>query len=312
MRKDIELTGLTAATYTPLDESGEVRLATIEKQADRLISDGVRGAFVCGTTGEGLSLSTEERRRVAHRWVEAADEKLTVIVHVGHNSLVEARLLARHASKIGASGIGAMIPGFFRPKNMHDLVLYCREIAAAAPDLPFYYYHIPSMTGVTGSMIKLLQIGMELIPTLRGIKYTHDDLDEYQQLMETMGRTLDIPFGIDSLLEDALAAGARGAVGSTYNYAAPQYLKMIEAFRRADMEAVRCQSEVVKELTNVLLKHGVVPTGKAIMKMIGLDCGSPRMPLAPLTDEACRDVRTRLKGIGILGDQLRGGVGTPA
>lgn len=302
MQSDIRLRGLTAATYTPMNPDGEVRYSTIEKQAARLLDDGVNGAFVCGTTGEGLSLSNDERRQVAQRWVEVAGRDLTVIVHVGHNSLSESRTLARHASDIGAAGISTLIPGFFKPGNIHDLVMCCREIAATAPGLPFYYYHIPTLTGVTGSMIKFAQIGLELIPTLHGIKYTHSDLNEYEQLLAQMGSELDVPYGTDAMLLEALRVGARGAVGSTYNYAAPLYVKLIEAYHQSDAETAEKLSITAKELTRILVTHGVFATGKAAMKMIGLDCGNPRLPLAPLTHEAYRKAKTDFIRAGIFAD----------
>ncbi len=299
MQSNIRLHGLTAASYTPMDSKGDVKYSTIEKQAERLIQDGVRGAFVCGTTGEGLSLSSEERRQVAQRWVEVAGRDLTVIVHVGHNSLPESRDLAQHAASIGAAGISALIPGFFKPANIHDLVMYCREMASAAPGLPFYYYHIPSLTGVTGSMLKFAQIGLELIPTLHGIKYTHSDLDEFKKLLADMGNELDVPYGNDATLLEAMHAGAQGAVGSSYNYAAPLYIKLIEAFKQSDTTTAREQSEIAKELTRILESYGVFATGKAAMKMIGLDCGNPRLPLAPLTTELYQKAKSEFTSAGI-------------
>src|SRR4051794_10669074 len=104
------LNGLIAAPYTPFDASGDVNLAMIEKQCSGLVSSGVKGAFVCGTTGEGLSLTQDERMSVAQRWVDVVDEQLKVIVHVGHNSQREAMALARHAQEIGASAIAALPP----------------------------------------------------------------------------------------------------------------------------------------------------------------------------------------------------------
>ncbi|MGC4073014.1 MAG: dihydrodipicolinate synthase family protein [Nibricoccus sp.] len=86
--------------------------------------------------------------QVAEAWVKQADEKLRVIVHVGHNCLIDAQELTRHAAKIGASAASAFAPCFFKPRDNDELVDWCRKLAGAAPGLPFYYYNIPSMTGV--------------------------------------------------------------------------------------------------------------------------------------------------------------------
>src|SRR5690606_14641888 len=117
--------------------------------AKRLVRDGVSGSFVCGTTGESLSLTLDERKAVAEAWRRSAGDRLKVIVHVGHTCQRDAAELARHAAQIGADAVAAMGPSFFRPPGVRELVDWCAGVAAAAGDLPFYYYHIPSMTGVS-------------------------------------------------------------------------------------------------------------------------------------------------------------------
>src|SRR4051812_22509523 len=98
-----KLGGLVAAPYTPFDLDGNLKLSVIERQAEALTDAGVSGAFVCGTTGEGLSMTTAERTQVAQRWAEVcAGTPLKAIVHAGHNSQRDAIVLARHAAKIGA------------------------------------------------------------------------------------------------------------------------------------------------------------------------------------------------------------------
>ena len=178
-----KLTGLIAAPYTPFDESGDLRLATIEKQCAKLHSAGVSGAFVCGTTGEGMSLTLDERMAVAKRWVEVAGGAIQVIVHVGHSCQRDAAALARHARQIGAAAVGALPPSFFKPATVDQLIEFMRPIASACSTLPFYFYHLPSMTGVTLSTVDLLQVGAERIPNLRGVKFTHGDLMEYQRCL---------------------------------------------------------------------------------------------------------------------------------
>src|SRR5690242_19477076 len=113
--KCLGLHGLVAAPHTPMTAAGEVNLRDIEQQAQLLVEGGVIAAFVCGTTGEGLSLTSEERKAVAERWVKVAPASLPLIVHVGHTSAGEARALAAHAQKIGARAVSALAPFFFKP-----------------------------------------------------------------------------------------------------------------------------------------------------------------------------------------------------
>ena len=178
---DFRLSGLVAAPFTPFDAEGSLYLDVVEDQAALLAESGVTGAFVCGTTGEGLSMTSDERKEVARQWVGVAGGRLKVIVHVGHTSQRDAMALARHAGQIGAAAMAALPPFFFKPQTAAEVVEFCRPIAAAAPELPFYYYNMPSMTGVHVSMVELLGIAQDRIPNFRGIKFTHGDLMEFQR-----------------------------------------------------------------------------------------------------------------------------------
>jgi N-acetylneuraminate lyase len=299
MMKEFELGGLIAAPYTPFDAAGDVRLAVIEKQAAFLAASGVKGAFVCGTTGEGLSMTTDERMQVARRWVDVCrGGPLNVIVHVGHNCQPDCVALARHAGQIGASAIAALPPFFFKPTTVEQVVEFMRPVAAAGAGLPFYYYHIPSMTGVNLSMADLLQLGGERIPHLRGIKFTHGDLMDYQRCQRVAGGAYEIAWGFDEMLLGALAVGANAAVGSTYNYAAPLYNRLIAAFRRNDLDAARACAAHSVDMVAVLLKHGVLRTGKATLAMVGVDCGPTRAPVPPLTADEVATVRRAYERIG--------------
>jgi len=284
------LTGLIAAPHTPFDAQGAVRFDVIEAQADWLESQGVSGVFVCGTTGEGASLTNEERKQVAHRWIKAAGRRLHVIVHVGHASLAEACDLAQHAAALQPFAISAVPPSFFKPASIDSLVETCRHIAAAAGNVPFYYYHIPSMTGVDLSMTAFLLSAAERIPTLRGIKYTHGDLLEYRQCLTLMDGRFDVPFGRDEMLLCGLALGARSAVGSTYNYAAPHYLNLIKAFEAGEWSTARGAMDAVGPLISLLRECGEIASAKAIMSLLGIPCGNPRLPLRPLSASQVRRV----------------------
>ena len=296
--RDFRLNGLVAAPHSPFDAEGSLYLDVVEDQAALLAESGVTGAFICGTTGEGLSMTTDERKALAERWVSVASRRLNVIVHVGHTCQRDAIELARHAGKIGAAAVGTLPPFFFKPQTAADAVEFCRPIAAAAPELPFYYYNMPSMTGVHVSMVELLGIAGNQIPNFRGIKFTHGDLMEFQRCRAFSGGAFDIAWGVDEMLLGALAVGTDAAVGSTYNYAAPLYLRMIAAFRGGDLETAQELGRQVTELVAILLKHGVLRTGKAAMSLVGIDCGPPRAPIAPLTREEWSVVRAAYERVG--------------
>lgn len=299
--------GLIAAPYTPFDRhSGDLRLDGIGRYAERLVRDGVTGAFVCGTTGEGVSLTLDERMAVAARWVDVAGDSLKVIVHVGDSCQRDAMALAAHAAKTGAAGVAAMPSFFFRPAGAQQAIEFCRPIAAAAGALPFFYYHIPSMSGVHLSVVDLLSMAAERIPNFRGVKFTHPDLMEFQRCLHAYGETFELAWGVDEILVGALAIGAEAAVGSTYNYAAPLYRKMIDARAAGDDATVRECSATVCEMVAVLLKHGGgVRVGKATMAMIGIDCGPPRAPVTELTPTEYDAVRTAYEQLGVVSASSR-------
>ena len=232
-----KFTGLIAAPFTAMREDGSLDLGKIAAQARALEEGGVRGAFICGTTGEGLSLSTEERLEVAEAWTEHKGD-LMLFVHVGHASLKDAQRLATHAEEIDANAISAM-PSSPYPATLESTVHACAETAAAAPTLPFFYYHIPSLSGVNISMRHFLPKALDAIPTLAGVKFTFEDLMDYALCLDLYGKDLDLLFGRDELLLAGLSLGAKGAVGSTYNFAAPLYRRVMDAFAQGRLEEAR-------------------------------------------------------------------------
>ncbi len=291
--------GLIAAPYTPFRNDGGLNLPMIEKLAESLVANKVAGAFVCGTTGEGVSMSMTERMKVAERWQQCAGKKLLVIVHVGHTSLGDSRALAAHAQKIGASAIGCMAPYCFKPTKAEDLAAFCAEVAAAAPDLPFYYYHIPCVSGVTIPAFDFLRAAADRIPNLAGIKFTHENLMDFSACLRWEGGRYDALFGRDEMLLPGLAVGAQGAIGSTYNYAAPVYHRIMKAFARGDLTVAQDEQARANAMITVLIRYGgMPPAGKAFMKLIGLDCGPSRLPLRTLTDAQVEALRAEAEAVG--------------
>jgi len=291
--------GLIAAPFTPMDGNGCINPDGIEAYAALLSRNGVRGVFVGGTTGESLLLTAEERMMLTEFWTDVAPEGLRVIVHAGAESLDDAEMLAGHAASSGAWGVGAMPPTFFRPGGA-DLVAWCAAVAAAAPDLPFYYYHIPGMTGVAVPMADFLPAAAERIPNLAGVKYTHEDLSDFGLAMDACGDRLDVLYGRDESFLAGLALGARGAVGSTYNFAAPLYVRLMEAFDAGDIDRARDLQRTSRQMVRTLrsITGDFLPAAKAVMAMVGQDCGPVRPPLATLTPSNVEAVREGLDRLG--------------
>jgi N-acetylneuraminate lyase len=279
------LSGLIPACHTPFDRGGNLELSVVSRQAELFRESGMTAVFIAGTTGEWSSLTSRERMALCDRWTEAAGSDLKVAVHVGHNAQAEAVALAAHARESGAAAVAAVAPSYFKPASVSDLVDFLIPIAAAADPLPFYYYEIPGMTGVRLSTSQLLHEARFRIPNLRGLKFSFSDLVELQECVNGDGGALDVLFGQDEFLLAGLALGVRGAVGSTYNFAGRHYQRLMRSFTAGELDAARARQFQAARLVQVLGKYGFMAASKAVMGLIGVDCGPVRPPLRNLTHE---------------------------
>lgn len=278
-----KIEGLIAATFSTFDENKVLKLDLVKDVVDKLIADGVNGVFVGGTNGEGLSLSTEERMLIAEAYVKTVDKRMKVFVHVGHSSIKEAQKLAEHAQSLSVDAISAVAAFYFKPQSAENLAECMSQIASAAPQTPFYYYHMPAVTGIAISVTEFLKYGESKIPNLAGVKYTANTLHEYQDCIKYENGKYDILFGYDELLLPALTLGAKGAIGSTYSFAAPMYLKIIDLFKQRKIEEAAAAQYDCIEMIKILGKHSPIPTQKEILKLSGLDLGGCRLPLVSLS-----------------------------
>lgn len=290
--------GLVAATFTPLHQDRSLHLEAIAPMVDRLIDQRIAALYVLGSTGEGASLTFDERCAVAESFVNAASGRLPVIVQVGSESLMQARQLATHASRVGADGISAVSPVYFKPDSVETLVASMAEIAGGAPELPFYYYHIPSVTGVGVSAVEFLKLAEQRIVNLRGVKFTSQNVFEFQSCVEYAPDRLQILWGLDEMLQYGLAAGAVAAVGSTYNFAPAVYQRLLAAFAAGDMETVRREQLRSQAIVRAFLPYGPRGAQKAIMKMVGTDCGPSRLPVPTLSPSQYDALERELREMG--------------
>ena len=293
------LTGLTPATHTPFHPDGTLHLAVVEQQAEHMLAQQIGSVFIGGSTGESHSLTITERLALAQRWMEVVrGTTLRVVVHVGSNCLSDSKTLATQAQQLGAVAISALAPSYFKPRSLDLLVDCAADIAAAAPQTPFYFYDIPSMTGVSFPMPEFLSLAKDRIPTLAGLKFTNPDLMAYQLCLQADAGRWDVPFGCDEFLLAALALGAKGAVGSTFNFAAPIYARLIAAFQRGDLPAARDEQFRSVQLIQLLVGYGYLGAAKAVMGMLDVPVGPARLPHGNLSAEQATKLRCQLDAMG--------------
>ena len=291
--------GFVAATHTAFSPDGTLNLRAIEAQAAQLLKQNINTAFVSGSTGECSSLTLEERKAATKRWVEVArGTPLKIMVHVGANCLPDAQALAKQAGELGVLAISALAPCYFKPRNLAALIEWNAAIAACAPQTPYYYYDIPVLTGVSFPMVDFLSQAADRIPTLGGIKFTSYDLFSYQLCLNLDDRAFDVFWGADEAILGALAMGGQSAIGTSYNYAAPVFHRMIRAVRAGDLDTARKEQFRIAQLIQCFIKYGVLPATKVLMDMLGVDVGNCRAPHGNLTAEQKTALRADLEQLG--------------
>lgn len=279
MNTNEKYNGIFTALLTPFDESGEVN----EKELIKLIKFnkdmGVRGFYVCGSTGESFLLSKEERMKIMETVKNAADG-CTLIAHIGSLNEKDACEMARHAKALGYDAISSVAPFYFK-FSPAEIKGYYERLADAA-GLPMLVYHIPALSGVSLSQDSMSAFLRD--PRFLGIKYTSNDFFTLERLKAQYPDKLFFN-GYDEMLLSGLAMGADGAIGSTYNFMAYKFVKIYELFHEGKLdEARKIQNEANKIIT-ILCKIGVMQAEKEILCQLGFDFGSCRHPFLPVSDE---------------------------
>ncbi|QNL52018.1 dihydrodipicolinate synthase family protein [Olivibacter sp. SDN3] len=297
------LEGLIAAPFTPMGDEEELRLELIPAYYRLLKHNRITGAFICGSTGEGVSMTAEEKVAVMEAWarITANDPDFKVMVLLGGTSLADCKALAREAQRLDLYGVSFTAPFYFKPATVETLAECCAEVAAEVPQLPFYYYHIPVLTGVGFNMVDLLKAVDGRIPNFTGIKYTHEDFMDFLSCLRYAQGKYDMLWGRDENMLSALVLGAKGAVGSTFNYAAPLYLRLMDAFNQGNLAEAQALQQQAIDMIRLLGKFGGIATGKAYMKLIGLDCGNFRLPVGNMDKNDFEVFTQEVEALGFAG-----------
>lgn len=292
------MTGIVPAAYTPMHADFSVNYDAIAPMCAYLKNSGVSQIFICGSTGEGCNLTTEERKLVAAEYVKhfAGD----VIVHVGHNCIKDSVDLAAHAQEIGAAAVSAISPSYFPMNSTEILFQSMQQIAAACPDTPFYYYHIPALTSAGADLLAFLEMVDGKIPNFRGVKFTNEAIHVFLACQKAAGGKYDVAFGYDEMMIAGWAAGSKAFVGSTFNFMAPLYIKLVEAADAGNMEEAHRLQQISVKAVQILNEVGAFhPLIKTIITRLGVPCGPSRLPMGPVTDAQADELWQKLQDIGV-------------
>lgn len=289
---------LIAATFTPFNKRGKLDLSRVSEIVERLISNGIKGFFVAGTTGEGFSMTTRERIQLIERFVEETNKRAKIIAHIGSLCLEDMKKMAKWSQDIGADAISILLPFYYKTSKPDDYVQIFYEISKIAPKIPIFLYHIPSLTGLNINLFSILERLTGKIENFVGVKYSSSDLMELSLLRKTYPE-LKFYFGVDEMMVHGLLLNVDGFIGSTYNFASKLYMQIIEAFKLCDLQKALEMQNLSLRMVQVLNSYGGLPAFKAVMKLIGLDCGNCRLPLKTLDDSSLSSLKESLENMGI-------------
>lgn len=292
--------GLVAAPYTPMHEDESIAPEVIAPLVDYAVRQRFAGLFAIGSTGEFPSLTMQERKTVAEVYIREAAGRIPVIVNVGSCSFRESAELAAHAAAAGADAICAIAPFYFRPETVRDLAEFIKRIAPACDGRPLYLYHAPGITGVNLPMSEFVKIMLDEVPNFAGIKFTNENLCEFERCAALGKNRIQMMFGRDEMLLGALAMGAQAGVGTTFNYLPKIYRGVIDAFEAGEMEKARSFMELSHRAVAISARYGLASI-KVFMKFAGIDAGPMRSPVGRLSAEQENRFRRELSLAGLDG-----------
>lgn len=271
--------GIWSALITPFDAENNVNKVILRDLVDYLIDQGVSGFYLCGSTGEGLMMSLEERKTVTETVLKHVTGRVPVIVHVGSMALVDAVVLARHGRDAGAVAISSIIPPKF--DNLESVVRYYGEIANATQGFPIISYLLNPQVDALALVRALLQYA-----EIAGVKYTGANMNEFHQIV-ALGDDRDwtVFSGMDEQSLYGAMMGSNGHIGSTINLMPKAYQAIRKHYLAGELAHAQTIQEHANAVTNMLHSTGSFYAAlKLAMQRRGLDCGATRLPIAPLTE----------------------------
>lgn len=287
------------AVFTPMLEDGSINYGLIPDLFRHCLNTGAQGIFLNGSTGECMSLSLQERLQLTEEWTQYRRKinrlDFKIIVHVGSCNLYETAQMASHAQAQGADGIAMVATFYFRPNTLEELVEQCVYVASAAPNISFYYYNIPTLTGVNFPLTTFLEEASKRIPNFAGLKNSSTDIVDYQHCIHIAKENYSLYWGCDEAFMMLYTAGNRHYVGSTYNYMNGLYQKMLSAYLIGDSANVLTLEGEADAIYKIMALYNGISVGKEIMRLIGLDCGPVRRPLKAFTKEDSETLLQKLK-----------------
>lgn len=271
--------GIFTALLTPFDKDNKVNEIQLEKLIKFNLKMGVKGFYVCGSTGEAFLLSTDERKQVMDI-VKSTAPEATLIAHIGSVNEMEAIELANHAKNLSYDAISSVAP-FYYKFSFEEIKNYYYRLADSA-ELPMLVYHIPTFSGVNMGIREMSQFLAD--DRFLGIKYTSNDFFTMEQCKANFPEKI-VYNGFDEMFLAGLSMGADGAIGSTYNFMADKFVRIKQCFDTQEVKAAQEIQKQANRIITILCQIGVMQAEKEVLNQLGFDFGICRRPFGELTQE---------------------------
>lgn len=280
-----KLYGITVPIVTPFQENGELDLQSLESLTEYIVNSGLHCLYPCGTTGEMLLLSVEERKQIVETVVKKTNHRIPVFVHVGAMNLRDTVELAKHAYETGADGIGVVTPAFFKLSDQ-ELIEYYGKVADSIPeDFSMYLYAIPqnAVNDITPHVAEEIARAHKNVV---GIKYSFANMSRIQQFMLINNGTFSVLVGPDELFEAVVAVGGEGTVSGNSMIIPQNYLAIWDAMQKKDFDKATKYQRRTNELNAILCAKNNIAAYKIMLKEEGIIKTSVmRSPMGTLSKE---------------------------
>ena len=282
--RDLEkFKGVFVALNTIYDKNDEINVDAIKELVRIYKSKGVKGVYVCGSTGEGFLLSTEERMQVAEAVMDVAGDDFTVIVHVGCAGTKESIRLAKHAEEIGVDAVSA-VPSVYYHLPPASVEKHWTGIIDST-DLPFIIYNIPQLTSFNLPLDLFERMAKN--PKVIGIKNSEEPVYNMERYRTVAGDDFIIFNGSDEQYLGGRLMGANAGIGGTYGTMPELFVKLDELINQNKIQQAKLLqykiNDVIFDLISLPSLYGAAKN--VISRRFGIDAGVPRSPFLPVEND---------------------------
>jgi len=280
---------VVTAMVTPFDYKGNIDFAKTTQLVNYLIENGTDSIVVAGTTGESPTLSTEEKLALFQHVVKVSNSRAKIIAGTGSNNTYASIELTKKAEKIGVDGILLVSPYYNKP-SQQGLYQHFKAIAEST-ELPIMLYNIPGRTAVTIELDTIVKLSA--IQNIVAIKESTGDIAAATAIIANTDESFQLYSGDDYLTIPMLAIGAQGVVSVAAHIIGNEMQQMIKAFESGETQkAALMHQQLLPVMNGMFIAPNPAPV-KTALQLKGIDVGSVRLPLVPLTGEE----REKLSGI---------------